>query len=565
MFVQKKRLSPQAISQRSNGLHFKQQHKLTLAPVMSVSSRASTASSREDSLMESISSFSSLSVVESRDTVDTEQTSDTSASSFMLHEESESEPEELELYSDSALNRGLTCASHPHQDVHTPFSDFEGTHSAHYSIKSGVTRSTVSTVRPTSKQQQQQPYKYRSLLLPFEPSRGSRSMRRKIGGSRGSSLASVRRIFRSTHHLNVQPHKDINSLPHEIMHKIIGHLDQRDVTMCLYVNKNMYSTAVRQLYKEPFFSSTYRFAQFVTQVSHNDELASYVQKLDLSTIRPGFESEQDDSAVFENEPIEDDAVLAGWRDWKLRGDPLYSRQFKRLTKHSTTSSSSLSCSRTSSSSTASQTQPPPKKRRSVTTAIRESRLWLSFYKKNKLYQASEEVLEAFRKQTNPLVRPKVPYSTAHPLSSPFLRQYSTSKDVPVGHLIHVVAACKNLTDIDISFLPLAEDYAVAGSTSYLPTAASGLLFVSDVPKLYTWKPDEIVPVSPSDLVVAMLQLRDLHVLKLRKLMWVKRDSVSRLVNENNSLMHLDLSDSGLVRGARWAISGTVDDFRAVVA
>lgn len=447
----------------------------------------------------------------------------------------------------SSLNRGLTCTSVPD-----------------HSIKSGVTRSTVSTVRPSSKQLHQ-PYKYRSLLLPFEPSRGSRSMRRKIGGSRGSSLASVRRIFRSTHHLH--PHKDINSLPHEIMSKIVSHLDQRDVTMCLYVNKNMYSTAVRQLYKEPFFSSTYRFAQFVTQVSHNDELASYVQKLDLSTIRPGFESDEDDSAIFENEPIEDDAVLAGWRDWKLRGDPLYSRQFKRLTKHSSNSTTSV-CSRTSSKEP-SQKDPglsadskQPKKRRSVTTAIRESRIFLSFYKKNKLYQASEEVLEALRKQQGgPLVRPKVPFSTAHPISSPFLRQYSTSKDVPVGHLIHVVAACKNLSEIDISFLPLAEDYAVAGSSQYLPTASSGLLFVSDVPKLYTWKPDEIVPVSPADLVVAMLQLRDLQVLKLRKLMWVKRESVVRLVNENNSLVHLDLTDSGLVRGARWAIGGSVEELR----
>ncbi|AOW01058.1 YALI0B01166p [Yarrowia lipolytica CLIB122] len=549
--------TPQSISQRSNGLHFKRPvtYKTTmLHPVMSVSSR----SSQEESLMTVGESVSSLSMQEQQTESDTDAShSDNeendnvdSVSNFdnlsnSIHLISLNEVDELledhQSTIQSSLNRGLTCTNLPD-----------------HSIKSGVTRSTVSTVRPTSKQHHQ-PYKYRSLLLPFEPSRGSRSMRRKIGGSRGSSLASVRRIFRSTHHL--QPHKDLNSLPHEIMSKIVSHLDQRDVTMCLYVNKNMYSTAVRQLYKEPFFSSTYRFAQFVTQVSHNDELASYVQKLDLSTIRPGFESDEDDSAIFENEPIEDDAVLAGWRDWKLRGDPLYSRQFKRLTKHVSNSSSSLSCSRTSSNSNSSTESKPVKKRRSVTTAIRESRIWLSFYKKNKLYQASEEVLEALRKQNSPLVRPKVPFSTAHPISSPFLRQYSTSKDVPVGHLIHVVAACKNLTDIDISFLPLAEDYAVAGSSSYLPTASSGLLFVSDVAKLYTWKPDEIVPVSPSDLVVAMLQLRDLQVLKLRKLMWVKRDSVVRLVNENNSLVHLDLTDSGLVRGARWAIAGSVEELR----
>lgn len=531
---------------------------MTLA---SVSSRATELSESCDQSRDDIENGN-----ESRDEDDDEEyDSDSPESRDLSHDASHDASDSIQLLSltETTLQRGLTCT---------------------HSMKSGVTRSTVSTIRPppSSKQPHHQPYKYRSLLLPFEPSRGSRSMRRKLGaggvgsrgaGSRGSSLASVRRIFRSSHHLQ-PPIKDINSLPHEIMSKILGHVtSQRDLTMCLYVNKNMYSAAVRHLYRFPFFSSTYRFAQFVTQVSHNDELASFVSKLDLSAIRPGFESGDDDSAIFENEPIEDDAVLAGWRDWKLRGDPLYSRQFRRISKQpsnsttdlvSRTSSAEITCSDANPAKDAKNAKPSTKKRRSVTTAIRESRIFLSFSKKNKLYQASEEVLEALRKQQTTLTRPKIPFSTAHPISSPFLRQYSTSKDVPVGHLIHVVAACKNLTEIDISFLPLAEDYAVAGSSQYLPTASSGLLFVSDVPKLYTWKPDEIVPVTPADLVVAMLQLRDLRVLKLRKLMWVKRESVVRLVEEGDSLVWLDLTDSGLVRGARWAVGGSVEELRVAL-
>lgn len=62
------------------------------------------------------------------------------------------------------------------------------------------------------------------------------------------------------------------------------------------------------LYAKPYFRSTYRFAQFVTTVSHNQKLAELVRELDLSHISK----------------LQRDSGLAGWREWKFRSESLYS-------------------------------------------------------------------------------------------------------------------------------------------------------------------------------------------------------------------------------------------------
>lgn len=61
------------------------------------------------------------------------------------------------------------------------------------------------------------------------------------------------------------------------------------------------------LYVRPTFISTYRYAQFVTTISHNPRLAELVRELQLSH--------------FAKMPLDG---LAGWREWKYRTESLYS-------------------------------------------------------------------------------------------------------------------------------------------------------------------------------------------------------------------------------------------------
>jgi len=102
------------------------------------------------------------------------------------------------------------------------------------------------------------------------------------------------------------------------------------------------------------FTSTYRFAQFVTYLRVNSEVGQYVQSIDLSGIKPGYDEDEQEEGQEENaengeeengggarDPqyllgeIADNPhhervdqfprgkILAGWRDWKFKNNPLY--------------------------------------------------------------------------------------------------------------------------------------------------------------------------------------------------------------------------------------------------
>ncbi|SCU95084.1 LANO_0E09208g1_1 [Lachancea nothofagi CBS 11611] len=177
-----------------------------------------------------------------------------------------------------------------------------------------------------------------------------------------------------------RPYDDINELPMEIMAMVIEQFtqgacfeDSRTLVRCLYVNKKLYEATKTELYKAPTFTSTYRFAQFVTTLRLHPQNGLLVRQLDLSMLKNGLieegckskadkhcrsgderiparrrtsardileeadedetEDMEEDSGVADPEraltPIEDDLpdiALAGWRDWRYRFDPLYGNQ-----------------------------------------------------------------------------------------------------------------------------------------------------------------------------------------------------------------------------------------------
>ncbi|KAG0642641.1 hypothetical protein HOY80DRAFT_900679 [Tuber brumale] len=157
--------------------------------------------------------------------------------------------------------------------------------------------------------------------------------------------------------------------------------------------------------------------------------------------------------------------------------------------------------------------------------------------------------------------------STHPLPSPLLKKYSTSRDVPVGGVIHILRACPYLRELNLSGVLLAPDYSVrwTKTSTYKPVAFTGLLFVSDVPKSFTWKEDDTKPLHASvDLVEAILGLKCLEKLKIKGGLWVTRDVAKRMVEKSERLEKVDFRGCGMHKDICWAVKGQKDKVKAVI-
>ncbi|ODQ63671.1 hypothetical protein NADFUDRAFT_84294 [Nadsonia fulvescens var. elongata DSM 6958] len=187
-------------------------------------------------------------------------------------------------------------------------------------------------------------YKYCSLftpstILPSSSNTVHSSPHRFLLPSRQSSLSSTHstpsmisttsaRTRFLLKHDTFATSKNLARLPSEVSDVIFQYLDQSSLVNLIHVCQPIYETATRHLYYSPYFSSCYRFAQFVSVIKQNPELAQLVYVFDLSHIRPGQEGEcQESDFSFCNTAHttegDEGIVLAGWRDWKYRSIPFY--------------------------------------------------------------------------------------------------------------------------------------------------------------------------------------------------------------------------------------------------
>lgn len=104
----------------------------------------------------------------------------------------------------------------------------------------------------------------------------------------------------------------LEALPFEIKDQIFSYLPQADLFNLLLTSPCFTAAITIQLYHEPKFPTTYRFAQFVTTVSHSKRYADMVKILDI----PG-----------PGNPWNKESHRATWREWKYRAQPLYAAQF----------------------------------------------------------------------------------------------------------------------------------------------------------------------------------------------------------------------------------------------
>jgi len=153
----------------------------------------------------------------------------------------------------------------------------------------------------------------------------------------------------------------LESLPPEIMDQIFSYLSQKKLHALLLTSTALSEPAALQLYKAPRFSSTYRFAQFVTTVSHPSHLASMVRSFSL------WDSHEEDNRRDE---------LASWMEWKYRSVPLFAAR-------------------------------PPEAQPQGQTR-------------------------------------KVSKTATHPRCNQFLKKYTGEMGIPVGAIVHVLSACRNL-------------------------------------------------------------------------------------------------------------------------
>ncbi|KAI5969285.1 COS111 [Candida margitis] len=274
---------------------------------------------------------------------------------------------------------------------------------------------------------------------------------------------------------------NIRQMPEEILDYIFFLVDcKSDYANCLLTCKLFYHTAKPYFYENLSFTSTYRFAQFVSYLRLNSNVGQYVKTIDLSGVKPGYDEdaeEDDDQVEEEPEHINEEGenvrvnnrdmyqlskkkILAGWRDWKFKNNPLYTVHpypAGHLTKISSNSQFSISSNRSNSSQKSSSSKRFTKPFKYFKTRKRSR----SF--SGNLNSRKAPKLETLNLNNRPNGYPST-MSNPHPLINKFLLNYSTSKDVPIGYVLHLVNLCPNVCSLNFGGLSLSTDYEISRSS-----------------------------------------------------------------------------------------------------
>lgn len=253
--------------------------------------------------------------------------------------------------------------------------------------------------------------KYKSLLIDV-----NRKLSMKFGNSSTFTTHSIPGLYH-----------DFQSLPIEIQYYIFNLLDFETLKTCLVLNKYYYKLLKSFIYRNLEFDSTYRFAQFITMLRLNPKLGKLVKSIDLSNLKP---CNYEISDVDEDDGIDENEIKAGWRDWKFMKNPLYCNNLTRIHSHNPSNTSVLSDGTTSINTN------------SVTA--HKKRMKFSFFKPKKKHEL-----------------PSTSISHTHPMINKFLVNFSNTKDLPIGYILHLINMCPNLISINLGNLSLLTDYEIS--------------------------------------------------------------------------------------------------------
>ncbi len=158
----------------------------------------------------------------------------------------------------------------------------------------------------------------------------------------------------------------------------------------------------------------------------------------------------------------------------------------------------------------------------------------------------------------------VPPKHSHPAPNAFLGPWALSRDVPLGGLIHVLRACEGLRVVDLSRAQLAEDFRVQ-DPRFPPSAWTGEVFASDIPKSFTYESEELRPVYNVHFIEELNKLGHLHTVVARNNVEFSTLMVAELVDgAGSNLKEVDFTGSGLAREKPWAVKGSREEVKGIV-
>lgn len=251
----------------------------------------------------------------------------------------------------------------------------------------------------------------------------------------------------------------LETIASEVKNHIFSYLPQETLLCLLLTSPVLSEEAVVLLYHSPKFRSTYRFAQFVTTVSHSRPYADLVRVFELSDRK-----EAEDRANG----------FASWREWKYREIPLYAAKA------------------------------PPK-----------------------------QLMEPKKKT----------YKGTHPGTNYLFNK--TSLSMPIGPVVHVLAACRNIRQLKLNFGGLTNDDLI-DSLKYPSIAISGMVFGSDLARSWTQGSADVESVQPSFLIRHLTSLLKLEYVHIRNAPWLTGEDVQSIVWNCPRLKEVDFRDSGKV-------------------
>lgn len=359
-----------------------------------------------------------------------------------------------------------------------------------------------------------------------------------------------------------------NQLPPEIVVNILSMLDtstdQAALVQCLFVNRVFHRGAKEALYSRPHFTSTYRVAQFISCLRQCESNGLLVKHLDLSGLRNG-----------------DSASLAGWRDWRLRHvTPVRSRRpssVVSMESGSTTgsargyrSNSSVSSLSSSSGGSGESLGEPQSK-------------WVSLWTKFK--RSGRDKVQRKPRQTRQQMASPSPHLLTHSRSRSsssathshanrgMMSQYTAYKDLPLGHVLHLLRLCRNLVHLDLSHLAISADFELPLSGQ--PQPKSMVPGVSVEPRaMYltdSSRPLEnsaqLKKLNPEQVFDFLLDNPSIRNVRMDHIVWVRQSMVADYVLRSYHLQRtaqLSFNRSGLQRHLAWTCQGDLQDLVALV-
>lgn len=118
--------------------------------------------------------------------------------------------------------------------------------------------------------------------------------------------------------------------------------------------------------------------------------------------------------------------------------------------------------------------------------------------------------------------------------------------------------------INISSIQLAEDFLVVDH-NYPPSAWTNTIYVSDVPKSWTWKSEELRPIYNIYIIDQLRKLKHLETVIANNSIFLSTLMIQELVDHSHeSLRYVDFAKSGMEREKPWAIKGSRDEVVKII-